>query len=85
MDVDTVECPVCDQKIPVDAVRCPKCNAVFSLSDVEELKKVAREINDPVTADKPSVDKPPIGRQDEGSGVAGKKSGLLGKLFGKKK
>lgn len=82
MDVETVECPVCDHKIPADATRCPNCKAVFSLSDIEELKKVAKEISDPVTANRPSVDEPTLPHDGEGTG---RKPGLMGKLFGRKK
>jgi hypothetical protein len=80
-----VECPVCDHLVPIDAVRCPNCNAVFSLSGVEELQKVARELNDPAAADAPLVEAPaPIAPEPEKAGQK-EKSGLFGKLFKKKR
>jgi hypothetical protein len=47
MDTETVEieCPVCDQKVRADAPRCPHCGAEFAMSGVDELERVAREIN----------------------------------------
>jgi hypothetical protein len=89
-----VECPVCDHKIAVDAVRCPNCNAVFSFSGVDELRKVARELNDPVASDKPSgtSNEPPQTEVTRSEGPKApdnndpkEKNGLLGKLFKKKK
>lgn len=93
MDRETleVECPVCDHRIPADAVRCPNCDAVFAMSGIEELQKVAREINDPATADRPSADDsrgPPNDGAAAGPGGAeGPKErvGLLGKLFKRKR
>jgi hypothetical protein len=81
MEIETVECPVCDQKIPVDAVRCPKCNVVFSMSDIEELKRVALEISDPSSAN--TVTK----KEDDSNDKGGKEKrpGIFNKLFGKKK
>jgi predicted amidophosphoribosyltransferase len=56
MDADSieVECPVCDRKVRSDAARCPHCGAEFSLSGVDELEKVAREM------DRPPVEEPKV-------------------------
>ncbi len=51
-----VECPVCDQKVPSDATRCPSCGAEFTFSGVEELQRVAQEINEA----RPVVEAPPV-------------------------
>ena len=89
-----VECPVCDHKVSVDAVRCPSCNAVFSLSGVDELEKVARELNAPAAVEKPAEvrNDPPRAegkiaedRKTPESADPKQKDGLLGKLFKKKK
>ena len=53
-----VECPVCDHKVAGNAIRCPKCGADFSMSGVDELEKVAKEINDPDTMTVPSAPEP---------------------------
>jgi uncharacterized Zn finger protein (UPF0148 family) len=89
-----VECPVCDHTISVDAVRCPNCDAVFSLSGVDELQKVARELNDPAPEERPTeTPKEPLkaevtiaqGPKTPDSIDPKEKGGLLGKLFKKKK
>lgn len=89
-----VECPVCDHKVSVDAVRCPNCDAVFSLSGVDELEKVVRELNAPAVADKPAEVKndPPKAegkiaedRKTPDDAAPKQKDSLLGKLFKKKK
>ncbi len=86
---------MCDHRISVDAVRCPNCNAVFSLCGVDELQKVARELNGLDATDKPSEvgGDPPRAegntiadghKMPETSEPKGKNS-ILGKLFKKKK
>lgn len=89
-----VECPVCDHKIAVDAARCPNCKAVFSLSGVDELETVARELKAPVAVAKPSEgsDDPSKTGRNSTPGPKGpasadpkEKNGLLSKLFKKKK
>ena len=95
-----VECPVCDRKVPADSNRCPYCHADFTMSGLDELEKVAREINDPAIADAPSVDKvesapgvdpgpahgPPVDPSEgDQAGPDNKKDGLLGRFFKKKK
>jgi hypothetical protein len=89
MDADSVEveCPVCDHKVRADAPRCPHCGAEFSMSGVDELEKVAREM------DRPPVEEPP--KEEAGKivepvqAVVAEESketkGLFGKLFKKKK
>ncbi len=89
-----VECPVCDHKVSVDAVQCPNCKAVFSLSGVDELEKVVRELNAPAVVDKPAevrIDPPRAeGPRTEDhktpeSAEPKQKDGLLGMFFKKKK
>jgi len=86
-----VECPVCDQKVPSDATHCPNCGAEFNFSGVEELKKVAREINDPgagvrVPVTKEVVEQAPAAAvPSESAGEERRKDGLFGKLFKKKR
>ena len=93
MASDTLEdeCPVCDHKVPSDATRCPNCGADFSFSGVEELQKVAREINDPeaevkVPATEEVVDQIPAATAPPSStGDDKHKDSLFGKIFKKKR
>jgi predicted amidophosphoribosyltransferase len=91
MDADNVEieCPVCDQKIRADAPRCPNCGAEFVMSGVDELEKVARDLDRhaapeyqrpvpaPVTGSAPAAETAKA--EDPGE------KGFLGKLFRKRK
>ncbi len=87
-DTLEVECPVCDHKVPSDATRCPNCGAEFTFSGVEELQKVAREINDhevevPVTEE--IVESPALTVPPSSVGEEKRKDGLFGKIFKKKR
>ena len=88
MDADSieVECPVCDRKVKSEAARCPHCGAEFSLSGVDELEKVAREMDSP-PVDGPKVEAvkavEPVPATAEEEPKEAK--GLFGKLFKKKK
>ncbi len=86
-----VECPVCDHKVPSDATQCPNCGAEFSFSGVEELQKVAQDINVQeaeavVTATEEVVDPVPVATSTpESAGEEKRKDSLLGKFFKKKR
>lgn len=86
-----VECPVCDHKVPSDATKCPNCGAEFTFSGVDELKKVAQEINDPEAEERAPVTKevveqaPAAAVPSESAGEERRKDGLFGKLFKKKR
>ena len=93
MDADDmeIECPVCDQKVRADAARCPYCGAEFAMSGVDELERVAREMNG-----QPLTDGPPLEAQPPGAPGAvavtepsrnedKEDKGFFGKLFRKKR
>lgn len=90
MDTETVEieCPVCDQKVRADAPRCPHCGAEFAMSGVDELERVAREINGvPTPADLAVEASTAEGAVEIGSPeTEGEKEtkGFFGKLFRKR-
>ena len=93
MDMDDleIECPVCDRRVRADAPRCPYCGAEYVMSGVDELEKVAQELNGRPAPERPVAVEPLVeaattveaaevvtGPDDEKGG-----KGLLGKLFRK--
>jgi DNA-directed RNA polymerase subunit RPC12/RpoP len=92
MDTENVEieCPVCDQRIKADAPRCPHCGAEFTLSGVDELEMVAREINGRPAPENLKAKAGPIEAQPAVAASAEKEEdknskGFLGKLFRKRR
>ena len=75
----------------VRSIRCPNCGAEFSFSGVEELQKVAQDINVQeaeavVTATEEVVDPVPVATSSpESAGEEKRKDSLLGKFFKKKR
>jgi len=90
MDTETeeIECPVCDQKVRADAPRCPHCGAEFAMSGVDELERVAREINGvPTPADLAVEASTAEGAVEIGSPEKDEEKetkGFFGKLFRKR-
>jgi hypothetical protein len=92
MDTENVEieCPVCDQMVRADAPRCPHCGAEFAMAGIDELERVAREINDQPTPEGSAVKQVPaespaavVVDDRDVDDLGGK--GFFGKLFRKRR
>ncbi len=93
MDANTVEieCPVCDRKIRDNAPYCPYCGAEFAMSGIDELERVAREMNGtPVpneTEVRAAAVEVPVAISGNGNGrdEEAESKGFLGSLFRKRR
>ena len=89
MDANSVEveCPVCDHKVTSDAAQCPHCGAEFSMSGVDELERVAREMDGPPETAPPAVQVVKAAEAGQEVTVEDPKDakGLFGRFFKKKK
>lgn len=87
MEIVEIECPLCDRKIAADAPRCPHCGAEFAMSDLEDLERVAQELNGHPAPERPventagteAVEAATVHSEEKGG------RGFLSKLFRKRR